>query len=201
MRLRALGLDYSGWVLVNGKMVGTFVGTFVPHIFDITQDLRERDNVLQIVFDTPPRWLGQIGYTSQMTEWKARFNYFWDWTSRLVQLGIWNDLLLEVTDGEELLALQVVADALHGHARLRASGMISGEAGARCASPCVRRPACCMRRWWTAPPSRPASPGNTFRWRSGIRTARGAAAVHGAVHAARLQRRGARHAGAARRLP
>jgi beta-mannosidase len=130
VRLRALGLDYSGWVLVNGKTVGTFVGTFVPHIFDITQDLRERDNVLQIVLDTPPRWLGQIGYTSQMTEWKARFNYFWDWTSRLVQLGIWNDLLLEVTDGEELLALQVLADAPHGHARLCASGMISGNAGA-----------------------------------------------------------------------
>ena len=129
VRLRALGLDYKGWVLLNGTVAGTFAGTFVPHVFDLTQRLRDSDNVLQIVFDTPPRWLGQIGYTSQMTEWKPRFNYFWDWTSRLVQCGIWDELLLEVTDGQEILALDVRTDVEAERGRLSVSGFVSGTAG------------------------------------------------------------------------
>lgn len=126
VRLRALGLDYRGWVLVNGATAGTFTGTFVPHVFDLTAFLRQRENVVQIVFDTPPRWLGQIGYTSRMTEWKPRFNYFWDWTSRLVQCGIWDDLLLEVTDGREILALDVRAGAQGGAGHLRVRGTVVG---------------------------------------------------------------------------
>jgi len=78
VRLRALGLDYCGWVLLNGTIVAEFMGSLTPHVFDLTSHLRGEENVLQLVFGTPPRWLGQIGHTSQMTEWKPRFNYFWD---------------------------------------------------------------------------------------------------------------------------
>ncbi|MCY3023658.1 MAG: hypothetical protein NTW87_32155, partial [Planctomycetota bacterium] len=99
IRLRCLGLDYCGCVLVNGKEVAQFRGSFVPHVFDFTPHLAAKDNRLAIVFECPPRWLGQFGYTSRMTEWKPRFNYTWDWVSRLVQTGIWDDIALEVTDG------------------------------------------------------------------------------------------------------
>jgi len=131
VRLRALGLDYSGWVLVNGKQIASFTGSFVPHVFDLTPYVRERDNTLQIVFDCPPRWLGQIGYTSQMTEWKPRFNYFWDWTCRLVQLGIWDDLLLEVTDGEEITEVRctATADPAGAGGILQVGGTVSGGKG------------------------------------------------------------------------
>ncbi|HEX6508682.1 MAG TPA: glycoside hydrolase family 2 TIM barrel-domain containing protein [Chloroflexota bacterium] len=132
VRLHALGMDYKGWILVNGKHVAEFEGSFVPHIVDLTAHLRERDNTLQIVFDSGPRWLGQIGYTSQMREWKPRFNYFWDWTSRLVQTGIWDDLLLEVTDGEELTQLDCrsTADPETGRGTLQLAEAISGDRGA-----------------------------------------------------------------------
>ena len=132
IRLRALGLDYAGWVLLNGQEIGTFTGSFVPHTFDLTPHLRERGNTLQIVFDCPPRWLGQIGYTSRMTEWKPRFNYFWDWTSRLVQLGIWDDLLLEVSDGQEIGELRCNAEVDdQGGANLLIGGSIAGDRCAR----------------------------------------------------------------------
>jgi len=111
IRLHALGLDYAGWVLLNGREIGTFEGSLTPHVFDLTSHVRKKGNILQLVFDCPPRWLGQIGYTSQMRQWKERFNYFWDWTSRLVQLGIWDDLFLEVTDGQEIGALHCIAQA------------------------------------------------------------------------------------------
>jgi len=108
-RLNCLGLDDRGWVYLNGSQVGTFCGGFTPHVFDLTSYLKPASNRLQIIFDLPPRWLGQIGYTSQMTEWKARFNYSWDWVVRLVQVGIWDDLLLEVSDGKALEQVKVTA--------------------------------------------------------------------------------------------
>ncbi|HEY3319093.1 MAG TPA: glycoside hydrolase family 2 TIM barrel-domain containing protein [Planctomycetota bacterium] len=101
-RLRCLGLDSSGWVLVNGTQIGRFENSFLPHVFDLTPALTDSENTLQIIFDCPPRWLGQFGYTSQMTEWKPRFNYTWDWTCRLVQIGIWDAISLQVTDGVEI---------------------------------------------------------------------------------------------------
>lgn len=100
-RLRCLGLDGPGWVMVNGRQAGVFANSFIPHDFELTQFLRETQNRLQIVFDCPPRWLGQLGYTSQITEWKPRFNYTWDWTPRLVQIGIWDSILIDVFDREE----------------------------------------------------------------------------------------------------
>jgi len=101
-RLTCLGLDYCGVVLLNGKEIGAFSNSFTPHEFDLTGSLNQEANRLQIVFECPPRWLGQFGYTSRMTEWKPRFNYTWDWTPRLVQIGIWDDIVLEVSGGNEL---------------------------------------------------------------------------------------------------
>jgi beta-mannosidase len=110
-RLECLGLDYSGWVFVNGQEAATFKGTHIPHSFDITPFLKETENVLEIIFDQPPRWLGQFGYTSQMTEWKTRFNYTWDWVPRLVQIGIWDSIWLAVIDGNEIQRLSCATDA------------------------------------------------------------------------------------------
>ncbi len=133
IRLHALGVDYAGWVLLNGGEIDTFEGSLIPHVFDLTPYVRTEGNTLQLVFDCPPRWLGQIGYTSKMRQWKERFNYFWDWTSRLVQLGIWDDLFLEVTDGQEIGALHSVAhaslEAETGTLELRAE--IRGERGSQ----------------------------------------------------------------------
>lgn len=95
VRLRCLGLDYSGWVLVNGVEAGAFAGSFAPHVFDLTGKLAPSGNRLQLLFDVPPRWLGQFGFTSRMTQWKPRFNYTWDWLPRNVQIGVWDDIVLE----------------------------------------------------------------------------------------------------------
>jgi len=110
-RLRCQGLDYCGGILLNGRQVGDFRGTFVPHAFDLTGHLKERNNLLQIFFDLPPRWLGQFGRTSEMTKWKARFNYTWDWTGRLVQIGVWDAIALEVAEGFEIESFRATTDA------------------------------------------------------------------------------------------
>ncbi len=110
-RLHCEGLDYNGWVFLNGVEIGAFCGTHVPHTFDLTPHLKETNNLLRIIFDLPPRWLGQFGFTSQVREWKTRFNYAWDWIPRFVQLGIWDALRIEVTEGSELEEVRCTTDA------------------------------------------------------------------------------------------
>jgi|LSQX01.1.fsa_nt_gb beta-mannosidase len=110
-RLNCQGLDYCGTVMVNDKIAGDFVGSFIPHIFDLTDHLRQSGNTIRIIFDLSPRWLGQFGFTSKMREWKPRFNYTWDWVPRLVQAGICEPVFLEVTDREEILSFRCTTDA------------------------------------------------------------------------------------------
>ncbi len=111
---------------VNDSLAGEFEGSFVPHVFDI-KPLGRLGNVLRIVFDLPPRWLGQFGYTSRMTDWKVRYNYTWDWTVRLVQVGIWDTVTLEMTDGRELLDVRACTET--DSARETGRVMVYGNIG------------------------------------------------------------------------
>lgn len=130
VRLRCLGLDGNGVIRLNGKELLAFDNSFLPYVVDLTPHLRSSGNRLQIVFECPPRWLGQFGYTSRMTEWKTRFNYHWDWTARLVQIGIWDEVLLEVVNGAEIVALDVTSDATLDPVagKLRIAGAVDGLA-------------------------------------------------------------------------
>ena len=118
--LRCEGLDYQGVILVNGRRAGEFRGTFLPHEFDLTDLLTEGDNRLVIVFTDNPRSLGQAQFTSRITELKERFNYLWDWCPRLVQVGIWDALSLEVREADSLSAVRLYTDydAPTGRARV-----------------------------------------------------------------------------------
>ncbi len=138
IRLVCESLDYSGWIVVNGDIAGDFVGSHIPHVFDITERVdRNADNVLRIVFDLPPRWLGQFGFTSKMREWKPRFNYTWDWVPRLVQIGIAGPVRLEITDGREWKRLRISTDVQDGAGVLKITGEI-GEPSGLVVDVCVR---------------------------------------------------------------
>ncbi|MCE5184650.1 MAG: hypothetical protein LLF76_00800 [Planctomycetaceae bacterium] len=110
-RLRCLGLDYCGSIRLNFREILRFKNSHLTYTIDLTGDLQPSGNVLQVVFECPPRWLGQFGWTSKMTDWKPRFNYFWDWTSRLVQIGIWDGIYLEAGDAAELQDVNFTAGA------------------------------------------------------------------------------------------
>jgi beta-mannosidase len=124
LRLKCAGLDYCGKILLNGKIILSFEGSFTPYEVDLKPHLAPGANLLQIWFQPPPRWLGQFGYTSEMTEWKPRFNYTWDWIIRVVQIGIWDAITLEAVQDAEIGAVQCLCDAnpdlQRGSMRLRA---------------------------------------------------------------------------------
>ncbi len=105
------GLDYQGTLYVNGKEAGFFNNAFIPWSFDIGPFLQTKNNTLAFVFECPPGYLGQIGYTSKITDWKPRFYYGWDWVPRIVQTGVWDEVQL-LTQSEHILSqLQVSTSA------------------------------------------------------------------------------------------
>jgi beta-mannosidase len=125
IKLCCESLDYSGWIIVNNNVIASFLGSHIPHTFDFTNYLQFGDkNVIRIVFDLPPRWLGQFGYTSKMREWKPRFNYTWDWVPRLVQVGISGPIYLEVSDGREFENIRVSCDVRNGTGIVTITGKI-----------------------------------------------------------------------------
>jgi beta-mannosidase len=108
------GLDGNGRVLVNGSEISAFDNAFTPHEIDLGGHLVPgKPARLEIVFEPPPRWLGQIGYTSKMKQWKPRFNYSWDWISRIVQIGIWDGARIEISNGSAIAELRCVSHADH----------------------------------------------------------------------------------------
>lgn len=130
VRLRCLGLDYEGVLRVNSREIGEFGNTFVPHVFDLTEALEPgQDNVIQLIFTIPPRWMGQYGWTSEIKDMKPRYNYLWDWTSRVVQLGIWDKISLEVVRGSAIgqtwVRPSMPADSEKGS--LSVSGDLTGD--------------------------------------------------------------------------
>lgn len=100
--IRCNGLDYKGILMVNGQEAGRFENAFVPYSFLISPYLKESNNNIVFVFECPPKNLAQIGWTSRITDWKPRFNYGWDWMVRIVQIGIWDDILIETVKDDQM---------------------------------------------------------------------------------------------------
>ena len=132
VRLRCEGLDGFGSVRINGRDAGQFKNAFVPHEFDLTPYVGEGVDVLHIVFQASelPRWLS-TGYTSRITEWKPRFNYTWDWTSRIVQLGVWDGITLEVGRGPRIETLRCTThvDLDSGRGRVKVAAALAEHSG------------------------------------------------------------------------
>ena len=108
--LVADSLDYAGVVLVDKQTIATFRGAFEPVEVDLTDAVVAGGANLTIVFTDVPDDLGQIGRSSRIRDWKARYNYGWDWTPRIVQTGIAGDIRLELRRGARLVDAAVRAD-------------------------------------------------------------------------------------------
>jgi beta-mannosidase len=81
-------LDGRGRILIDGAVLGEFSNGAIPPHLDVDAAIRRGGRQLAIVFEDSPSDLGQIGRTSLIRDFKARFNYGWDWVPRIVQIGI-----------------------------------------------------------------------------------------------------------------
>ena len=130
--LRCNGLDYKGMLMVNGQEAGRFDNAFIPYSFLISPYLKENGNNIVFIFECPPKNLAQIGWTSRITDWKPRFNYGWDWMPRIVQIGIWDDIFIEMVKDDIIkfgeLKVFASADRTKDMGSLSVSAKFSGFA-------------------------------------------------------------------------
>lgn len=81
-------LDFAGAVLLGQCDTGRFRGSFTPYVFDLTDAYLAGERMLRIVLTGAPDGLGQNGWSTAIRDFKPRFSYGWDWTPRMVSVGI-----------------------------------------------------------------------------------------------------------------
>jgi beta-mannosidase len=92
------GVDYQAEFFLNGESLGTHIGMFTPASFDVADKLHYgKENLLAVVIEAAPHEEPQVGRTSRVRTIKTRMNYWWDFCPRMIHLGIWDDVYLDVT--------------------------------------------------------------------------------------------------------
>ncbi|MCD1259659.1 hypothetical protein B5M42_012530 [Paenibacillus athensensis] len=109
------GLDYEAMIYLNHELLGEHKGMYHPAVFDITEWIERHDSFeLLVVLKQAPDEMAQIGKTSETFTQKSRFNYKWDFSTRLVNVGIWDDVVLRVHQAYSLENVHVRTDVEQG---------------------------------------------------------------------------------------
>lgn len=115
VHLCCYGVDYRAFFYLNGQPLGEHVGTCVPVEFDVTAALRcGQANRLLVALEKAPDEQSQIGWTSRVRTTKPRFAYGWDFSTRLIPLGIWDEIKLVATGPAWLQEVWVTPLAIAG---------------------------------------------------------------------------------------
>lgn len=94
--LNFAGIDYEALIYLNEKRIGEHKGMFTPCVLEITESVKyDSENVLKVILKAAPFEYGQIGRTSKMSTQKARFTYKWDFSTRLINIGLYDKVTLE----------------------------------------------------------------------------------------------------------
>lgn len=92
------GVDYEAEFFLNGESLGTHTGMFTPAMFEIGDRLHYgAENTLAVVIEPAPPEQPQVGRTSRVRTHKSRMTYWWDFCPRMIHLGIWDNVFLEVS--------------------------------------------------------------------------------------------------------
>ena len=117
------GLDYYATIFLNGELVGKHSNFFCPCRINVTGKLRRGENVLVVQLDG-----GLFGVSEKPVKgyygcdrinvllhkriWlrKPQCSFGWDWSTRLINVGIHKPVALEWADNVRLDQLVVLAD-------------------------------------------------------------------------------------------
>ncbi len=104
------GLDTFATVFLNGQEIGRTANALIPHRLNATAPLTEGKNVLAVRLgptvpiierlDSSRYW--SAFYTPRVMVRKAAMNFGWDWGPRLVTVGVWRPVALEVSKGARI---------------------------------------------------------------------------------------------------
>jgi beta-mannosidase len=119
-------LDLGATIFLNGVEIGRHANAFYPCRIDVTDRLAAGENVLAVEIDSGvlhARFRSAEGYQSHLDSeltrrvWlrKPQSNHGWDWSPRLLTVGIAGDVYLETARGarwDRLVARAEVSDDL-----------------------------------------------------------------------------------------
>ena len=126
VRLVFEGLDYEVMIFLNDTLLGEHKGMYTTFSYDIT-DLIQDKNDLFLVFKGIPDEMGQIGYTSKTFTQKSRFNYKWDFGTRLVNIGIWEKPYLLIEEAVHLTDIYVYTDVVEEQGIIHVEGSLDRD--------------------------------------------------------------------------
>lgn len=123
------GLDYEALIFMNGQKLGVHKGMYHPAVFDVTQMLNACEQIeISVVLKHAPDEMAQIGKTSETFTQKSRFNYKWDFSTRLVNIGIWDDVLLRVHQPLSFDTVHVQTSTEREYGLVRVTGSLTRTA-------------------------------------------------------------------------
>lgn len=103
IQLHFEGVDYEAQFYLNGEWLGQHSSMFTPAVFEVSERLHYGgENLLCVVIEAAPPEQPQVGRTSRVRSHKSRMPYWWDFCPRLVQLGLWQGVWLEVSGSARL---------------------------------------------------------------------------------------------------
>jgi len=90
------GIDYEFDIILNGKHLFYQEGMFTPVCLDITDELRQNNEIDVLVYPAPKKPGAPRDRTQADQTCKPAVSYGWDWHPRLVPVGIWDETSLEI---------------------------------------------------------------------------------------------------------
>lgn len=98
------GLDTFATVYLNGEELGKHDNMFTPAVFDITGKLNHGLNHIAVKFDSTMAVTNTKNYDKMWYSYspnrvwvrKAQMNFRWDWGPRILTVGIWKDVEINI---------------------------------------------------------------------------------------------------------
>ncbi|WP_163194313.1 beta-mannosidase [Clostridium thermarum] len=151
VELKFNGLDTFATVYLNGEVLGRHENMFTPATFDVTEKLLQGTNHVAVKFDSTISVTNRKSYDKMWYSYnpnrvwarKAQMNFRWDWGPRLITVGIWKEVELnlhntakidnvyvrtvEIRDNEADLMVSIEAESFKDNIELTAVVKLNGE--------------------------------------------------------------------------
>lgn len=92
------GVDYDAYFYCNDVYLGEHHSMYTPVEFDVTGLVRAGEkNLVSVVLHKAPDEQPQVSKTRYVKTHKSRMTYWWDFCPRMIHMGIWDDVYLDIT--------------------------------------------------------------------------------------------------------
>ena len=86
--LRFESICYKARIYFNGESCGTHANMFTPFEAEITGLYKIGQNRVKVILEHQPDEYSQVGFTSKTFTQKSRYDYKWDFSTRMINVGL-----------------------------------------------------------------------------------------------------------------